>query len=47
MGGMLPEGGHLFQVLGFVTSVHTRADAERTAAALMRTLRGIRAEGLV
>lgn len=47
MGGMLSEGVHLFRAVGSVTSAHTRADAERTAAALKRTLRGTRAEGLV
>ena len=44
--GMLQEGVHLFQARGFVSSVHTEADVERTAAALERTLRRMRSEGL-
>lgn len=39
-GGMLPEGVHLLQGRGFVTSACT-------APALDRTLRGMLAEGLV
>lgn len=45
--GMLLEGVHLFQGRGFVSSAHTEADVERTAAALERTLRRMQAEGLV
>jgi glutamate-1-semialdehyde 2,1-aminomutase len=45
--GMLLEGVHLFQGRGFVSSVHTEADVERTVAAFERTLGRLRAEGVV
>ena len=45
--GMMLEGVHLFQGRGFVSSAHTEADVERTVEAFERTLRRMRAEGLV
>jgi glutamate-1-semialdehyde 2,1-aminomutase len=45
--GMLLEGVHLFQGRGFVSTAHTEADVERTAAGFERTLRRLRQKGLV
>jgi glutamate-1-semialdehyde 2,1-aminomutase len=45
--GMMLEGVHLFQGRGFVSAAHTEADVERTVAGFERTLRRMRAEGVV
>jgi glutamate-1-semialdehyde 2,1-aminomutase len=45
--GMLLEGVHLFRGAGFVSTAHTESDVERTTAAFERTLRRLRADGLV
>jgi glutamate-1-semialdehyde 2,1-aminomutase len=45
--GMLLEGVHLFRGAGFVSTAHTEADVERTTTAFERTLRRLRADGLV
>ena len=45
--GMMLEGVHLFQGRGFVSGAHTEADVERTVAGFERTLRRLRADGLV
>ena len=45
--GMLLEGVHLFQGRGFVSTAHTGADVELTAAAFERTLRRLRRDGVV
>jgi glutamate-1-semialdehyde 2,1-aminomutase len=45
--GMLLEGVHLFQGRGFVSSVHTETDVERTVDSFERTLRRMRDEGVV
>jgi len=45
--GMMLEGVHLFQGRGFVSSAHTEADVERTVTGFERTLRRLRADGIV
>lgn len=45
--GMLLEGVHIFQGRGFVSTVHTEADVDKTVAAFERTLGRLRDEGLV
>jgi glutamate-1-semialdehyde 2,1-aminomutase len=44
---MLLEGVHMFQGRGFLSSAHTEADVERTAAAFERSLLRLRRAGLV
>jgi glutamate-1-semialdehyde 2,1-aminomutase len=45
--GMLLEGVHIFRGAGFVSTAHTEADVERTTTAFDRTVRRLRADGLV
>jgi len=45
--GMLLEGVHLFRGCGFVSTAHAEADVERTVTGFERTLRRLRADGLV
>jgi glutamate-1-semialdehyde 2,1-aminomutase len=44
---MLLEGVHLFHGGGFVSAVHDERDVEQTLDAFEKTLRRMRAEGLL